>query len=129
MGLPGLAPPVVVNAYQAAGGGPGGIEAAASAVVITPALPRRPAEASTASSKAGEYQLWVLPTFMDAFLFEGSSKGILAQAVSGAGVTFLTLANRIVKEVGVRGGAVLQGEAQRSEEAESHRPFTFCVLR
>lgn len=41
----------------------------------------------------------IVPIFIESFLYDGAAKGIVAQAVTGAGVTFLNTAQRITKEV------------------------------
>ena len=43
-----------------------------------------------------QYKLWPTAIYMDAWLFEGSSKGIVKQAIDGAGVIFLRLADEMI---------------------------------
>jgi hypothetical protein len=80
-GLPGVTPPPAVAESSAAG----------ALLAPGPPLPR--------GSASRTYELWLLPVYLDSFLLDGSSKGIVQQALSGVGVTFLSLSDQIIKEV------------------------------
>jgi hypothetical protein len=81
LGLPGVTPPPAVAESSAAG----------ALLAPGPPLPR--------GSASRTYELWLLPVYLDSFLLDGSSKGIVQQALSGVGVTFLSLSDQIIKEV------------------------------
>lgn len=81
IGLPGVTPPPAVAGSLAAG----------AVLAPGPPLPR--------GSASRTYELWLLPVYLDSFLLDGSSKGIVQQALTGVGTTFLNLAHRIIKEV------------------------------
>jgi hypothetical protein len=80
-GLPGVTPPPAVAQNSAAG------------ALLAPGAPLPRGSASRT------YELWLLPVYLDSFLLDGSSKGIVQQALSGVGVTFLSLSDQIIKEV------------------------------
>jgi len=84
VGLPGVIPPPVLSGED---------EAGARGAVLPPGLPL------ARGSPSQTYELWLLPVYLDSFLLEGSSKGIVQQALTGVGTTFLALAQKIIKEV------------------------------
>jgi hypothetical protein len=83
-GLPGVIPPPITSTNDGAAKG---------GAVLPPGLPLSRGSASQT------YELWLLPVYLDSFLLEGSSKGIVQQALTGVGTTFLALAQKIIKEV------------------------------